>query len=184
MNTKKLAVIFPGMGYHKDKPLLYYSGKLAVSKGYEVIALEYTHFFEGIKFTDEEKEKASAQAYEETEKVLAGVRFAEYDSVVFIGKSLGTIFAARFASEHKISVHHIWYTPIMSTFSFGERSAVAFLGTKDPLSSPDEMGRACKEFGIPFYTYKDGNHSIETGDVIKDTEYIHEIMKVTNECLN
>ena len=27
----------------------------------------------------------------------------------------------------------------MTTFSFGERSAVAFLGTKDPLSNPDEM---------------------------------------------
>ena len=26
---KKLAVIFPGVGYHTDKPLLYYSKKIA-----------------------------------------------------------------------------------------------------------------------------------------------------------
>lgn len=26
---KKIAVLFPGIGYHTDKPLLYYSKKLA-----------------------------------------------------------------------------------------------------------------------------------------------------------
>ena len=29
----KLAVIFPGIGYTKDKPLLYYAGKLAKAAG-------------------------------------------------------------------------------------------------------------------------------------------------------
>ena len=31
----KLAVFFPGIGYHCDKPLLYYSRKLAQECGYE-----------------------------------------------------------------------------------------------------------------------------------------------------
>ncbi len=29
-----LAIIFPGMGYHKEKPLLYYSGKIAKALGF------------------------------------------------------------------------------------------------------------------------------------------------------
>ena len=29
MKNKKIAVVFPGVGYHADKPLLYYSRKLA-----------------------------------------------------------------------------------------------------------------------------------------------------------
>ena len=33
---KKLAIIFPGVGYHKDKPLLYYSSKLVKGLGYDV----------------------------------------------------------------------------------------------------------------------------------------------------
>lgn len=33
---KKIAVLFPGIGYTCDKPLLYYSAKLAAEKGYEV----------------------------------------------------------------------------------------------------------------------------------------------------
>lgn len=43
---KKLAVFFPGIGYHCDKPLLYYSRKMAEQNGYdERITLTYT--FEG-----------------------------------------------------------------------------------------------------------------------------------------
>ena len=41
MKEKKLAVIFPGIGYHKDKPLLYYASKLVSEKGYDVINIEY-----------------------------------------------------------------------------------------------------------------------------------------------
>lgn len=183
MESKKLAVIFPGMGYHKDKPLLYYSGKLAASNGYEVLALEYTHFFEGIKFTDEEKEKASALAYEEAEKVLSDVKFEDYESVVFVGKSLGTIYAARYASEHKLNVRHIWYTPLMYTYTFGEKNAVAFLGTKDPLTKVEDMQKVAEENGIRLFTYEGGNHSIETGDVLKNIEIIDAVMKETEKCI-
>ena len=41
MSDKKLAVFFPGVGYTNDKPLLYYSRKLAEERGYEVICTEY-----------------------------------------------------------------------------------------------------------------------------------------------
>ena len=38
---KKLAVILPGIGYHKDKPLLYYSAKLAQNSGYALRHIAY-----------------------------------------------------------------------------------------------------------------------------------------------
>ena len=41
MGEKKLAVIFPGMGYHNDKPLLYHGKKLAKERGYEVVEVNY-----------------------------------------------------------------------------------------------------------------------------------------------
>lgn len=184
MNTKKLAVIFPGMGYTKDKPLLYYAGKLAASKGYEVLPIEYNRFFEGIKYTDEEKQKASEMSYDMVTETLSKVDFKEYADVVFIGKSLGTIFAARFATEHKLSVHHIWYTPLMYTYTFGEKDAVAFLGTSDPLSKVDEMKKVADENGIPLHTYEGGNHSIETPDVLRNIEILKAVMAKTNECFN
>ena len=41
MFNEKLAVIFPGMGYNGDKPLLYYTKKLAKAAGYDVIDVTY-----------------------------------------------------------------------------------------------------------------------------------------------
>ncbi len=37
MDNKRLAVLFPGIGYHCDKPLLYYSAKLARAAENEVL---------------------------------------------------------------------------------------------------------------------------------------------------
>jgi hypothetical protein len=39
---KKIAVVFPGVGYTKDRPLLYYAGKLAAANGYELIHLDFS----------------------------------------------------------------------------------------------------------------------------------------------
>ena len=41
MSDKKLAVIFPGIGYHTDKPLLYYSKKIARQHGYDIVELSF-----------------------------------------------------------------------------------------------------------------------------------------------
>jgi hypothetical protein len=46
---KKIAVLFPGIGYTCDKPLLYYTGKLAVARGYKLVKVEYGNFPSGIK---------------------------------------------------------------------------------------------------------------------------------------
>ena len=55
---KKTAVIFPGIGYHTDKPLLYYSRKIAASQGYDVIEVPYGKFPKGVKGSKEKMEKS------------------------------------------------------------------------------------------------------------------------------
>ena len=60
----KLAVLFPGIGYTCDKPLLYYAEKLALAYGYEVKRVVYGNFPSGVK-GDREKMKA---AFESAEK--------------------------------------------------------------------------------------------------------------------
>ena len=59
---KKIAVLFPGIGYTCDKPLLYYTGKLAVARGYKLVKVEYGNFPSGIK---ENKEKMEAMGIPE-----------------------------------------------------------------------------------------------------------------------
>lgn len=46
----KLVVCFPGIGYHCDKPLLYYSRKLAACAGYDhPLLLQYTNHKDGLR---------------------------------------------------------------------------------------------------------------------------------------
>ena len=53
----KLAVIFPGIGYHTDKPLLYYGKKAAGALGYEIVEAPYGNFEKNIKGSAEKMEK-------------------------------------------------------------------------------------------------------------------------------
>ena len=45
----KLAVFFPGIGYNVDRPLMYYSRKIASKLGYEIRLLPYGGFPEDAK---------------------------------------------------------------------------------------------------------------------------------------
>ena len=50
MCSEKLVVIFPGMGYNGDKPLLYYTKKLAKAAGYDVIDVTYEVYLRYIPY--------------------------------------------------------------------------------------------------------------------------------------
>jgi phosphoglycolate phosphatase len=181
MKTKRLAIIFPGMGYHKDKPLLYYSSKLAQGKDYEIINIEYHDLPEKVR-GDAEKMKAAADiAYKQAEEQLEGVAFSAYEDILFIGKSIGTVIAAKYAMAHDLKVRQIWYTPVEATFSFGLRNAIAFIGEADPWSDLNNVRKLAAENGIELWTYPECNHSLESADVIRNIEYMTSVMRLTKE---
>ena len=81
---KKLAIFFPGIGYHADKPLLYYSRKLAGEAGYELIALKYDYQAGNIRGNKEKMEAAFHALYAQAEAQLADVDFTAYAEVLFV----------------------------------------------------------------------------------------------------
>ena len=52
---KKLVVMFPGVGYTMDCPLMYYASFLYEAKGYEQIHMKYNHILFEPDLTKEEK---------------------------------------------------------------------------------------------------------------------------------
>lgn len=48
-NAPKLAVVFPGIGYTADKPLLYYTSRLASKHGYKIHTVSYGTLPENVK---------------------------------------------------------------------------------------------------------------------------------------
>ena len=114
----KIAVFFPGIGYHCDKPLLYYARKLVQEYGYEKIVMQ-EYSYNGKKYTSIDKKKmqeAFESLYAQAEKKLEEIAFDEYSEVLFISKSVGTIIASAYAKKYKIKCRQILYTPLEQTF--------------------------------------------------------------------
>lgn len=180
---KRLAVIFPGIGYTADKPLLHYGRRIAQDHGYEIRILDYKGFPSKVKGDRKRMEESFAIALQKAKEMLSGTDFSAYDDILFIGKSIGTIVAAKIASESpkQERIRLILYTPLEDTFSFPFGEAIAFTGTKDPWTGAENspIPRLCKERGIPCFVIPDANHSLESGDVLADVKTLYDIMEET-----
>ena len=99
----KIAIFFPGIGYTADKPLLYYSRRIAAECGYEVRVMNYSGFPSKVKGDRKRMEESFEIALEQSGKMLFGTDFSLYEDVLFVGKSIGTAVAAKIASENALN---------------------------------------------------------------------------------
>ena len=201
--ANKLAVIFPGIGYTADKPLLYFGRRIAVEYGYEVRIMDYKGFPPKVKGDRNRMEESFFIALRQAEEMLAGVDFTEYDDIVFIGKSIGTIVAAKIAADAaagtsseaaagtapespaKARIRQVLYTPLEDTFRFPIGEAIAFTGDDDPWVGKENsrIPALCKERGIPCRLVPHANHSLESKDVFADMKELRKVMKETETFL-
>ena len=186
MDTKKLAVVFPGMGYHSDKPLLYYSKKLAKQMGYEVVEVSYDFEVVSKNIVNDKGAKLDAfkHAVSEAEKILADTDFSRLNNVLFIGKSIGTTVAAYFDKEHHINARHIVFTPVPETFThLRKKCGIVFHGTADPWCETHLAEEKCRELELDLVKVEGTNHSLESGDIITDLGRMPGIMDRVKEVM-
>ena len=176
----KICVLFPGIGYHCEKPLLYYSSRLAKSKGYEVLALKYSGFPEGAKGSAAKMRTAAEHALMQSEEQLADIGLSRYDDVVLIGKSIGTKAALEYREKYGISAKAVLLTPLEMTFEHGTSCCIAFHGTSDQWAVTSDIERLCEEHEVPLFEYRHANHSVETDDVFLNIQYLRDIMEKTD----
>ena len=82
---KKLSVILPGIGYHKDKPLLYYAAKLAQNAGFEILTPDYHDMPQKIRGNADMMQKAASLACQQAAEQLQNADLSAYDTVLLIG---------------------------------------------------------------------------------------------------
>ena len=194
----KIAVIFPGIGYHTDKPLLYYSGKLAAAAGYEIIKISYPKYDVNLKqATKEQLATFVKMCLEATTETLKNAGLGDAEDVLFISKSIGTVVAAAYAKEIGADATHagadatcagtvirqVYFTPLEETFDYVKKGVgIAFNGTKDNWADYKKVQKLAAEYDIPLTTIKDANHSLETGDAVKDIQNLEKvILKLVEE---
>ena len=178
----KIAVFFPGIGYHCDKPLLYYSRKLVQECGYEkIITLSYSYDGGNIRGNEAKMQEAFEVLYAQAEKSLEEIDFNQYSEILFVSKSVGTIIASAYAQKYGIKSRQIMYTPLKQTYGFKHDEAIAFIGTADPWSEVPDVKRLSEIQNVPIHVYEDANHSLETKDTLKNIEILKDVMEKTAE---
>lgn len=185
----KLAVIFPGIGYSCDRSLLYYTAVMMKEHGYKVVPVPYTGFPKNVKGDAKKMRKCYAIAQEQAAEILRDINFDDYDDIVFIGKSIGTVVALAIAKQFDLTARYVLYTPLVETFDLMPlqtpdhtpvntfTQAFAFHGTADPWAKTPEIIDACLPRGIPLHIVENANHSLETGDLDIDLRTLEETME-------
>jgi len=145
--SKKIAVLFPGLGYTCKRPLLYYTGEAAFARGYEVLALSYGDEIHNYKGRDMSKlAPLVPKAVEQTLKRLMDVEWDTYSDILFISKSVGTVIAYKTAETLNLKVRHFFMTPIPPSVPYIPLIDGCFVaGTGDPYISADMIRKAASD---------------------------------------
>lgn len=179
---KKTAVIFPGVGYTKDRPLLYYSGKLALKLGYELKHID----FSGLKWSKDELKdrdfllRTLDICLKKCEESLKDIADPSDGQVVFISKSIGTVVATAYAQKNKIDAVQICYSPLEMIEEYvRDNGALLFYGDADPFADHKAIESIISKKSLDSYRISGGNHSLETGDISTDIDNLQIIMRKT-----
>ncbi len=195
MSDKKIAVIFPGIGYHTDKPLLYYSKKIARQHGYDIVELSFHDIDKdallagGVPETlTQADRKKILEAFQtvtrEAEEQLGGIDFSGYKDVIFISKSIGTVAASVYAAREKVPARQVYFTPLEQTFSLvEERNGLVFFGNEDPFIEVGKIGELSRAKHLSYRIFEGANHSLETGDLQTDLKNMVDIIEETENFL-
>ena len=180
----KIAVLFPGIGYTKNHPLLFYSGKLALEQGYKLKTLEFSGFPHKLKGNREAMMSSFQIAVSQAEEQLKFIDFSAYEDIVFISKSIGTVGAAIYATKHGVCARQLYFTPLEQTFSLVEEgNGLVFHGTDDSWVNTDVVIEAANTKGLTLRTVPNANHSLETKDVFESIAILQSAMKDVDEFL-
>ena len=106
-----LAVLFPGLNYTCDMPLLFYPLKLLLARGAEVLQVRADYTVPAYRSLPPE-ERAAWLAADASAVVQAARLQGEYARLVLVGKSIGTIALASLVSLEPQAIT-IWLTPLL-----------------------------------------------------------------------
>ena len=153
---KKLLIIFPGVGYGLDSPLLYYADFVYETKGFDRIHMNYQNIFSDRDLPLENKlRKVREYIFEQ----VKDINFDLYDEVVFLSKSIGSVEAGILAERLNLEVTQIFITPIEEAIFHCNINSVVVIGTQD--KAYELYKDYCDKNNIKAMYIKDANHSLE-----------------------
>ncbi len=176
-DSRTLAVIFPGQAYYKDSPLMWYSAISAFQAGLDTLSVEYGFHANRIATA----RNMLDTSIDEAASALGNLQKSKnYENVVFIAKSVGTVIAERIAREKIEGVRDfIFLTPLPQTVQFirDAKNMLVVVGTSDPLFSEVDIAGISGMHNVSIVKLDGADHLLEVeGNYEKSLEYLRESM--------
>lgn len=171
MMTKKLVVSFPG-GRGYEIPLLYFGAKHFEDLGYDKIFINHP----------KSADCSFDELFENAERIVKDINFDEFEDVVFIAKSIGTLVACNLKEKYKINnARLILLTPLPDTLKYISNENKVFLvalGTKDKYLDFQVLETLCKKENVSCYIEPNVGHRMEVmSDLSKNLEIVFNVIK-------
>ena len=188
-----LTVLLPGMGYHSDKPLLYYSRMVFLYHGLDVLDLmpgtgseEFQQVAVETRLTWLESDVKAG--------IESGLGQGGYHGIVLAGKSIGTIGVALglpFAAS-RLATAAIWLTPLLRETVLVEaamrcESRQLFLGSQaDQTYRQDRLEQILETCPLAVsWVAPQGNHSLEIeGDERASLHLLSQAVEITGKFID
>jgi hypothetical protein len=179
-----LAVVYPGLNYTCDMPLLYYPANLLLERGADVLQVKAD--YSGAAFQALPGTERFQWAYADAAAALgAGRAQREYAQVVLIGKSIGTLALAQLISTGAAEgAAVIWLTPLLHQPVIVEAAlrhpgpALFAVGTGDRTYDTAALARIREATGAEAVFVEGGNHRLEIeGDLYRSLKAMEEVLR-------
>ncbi len=180
MKSASIAVVFPGRGYTCEMPLLYYASMAALSKGCDVLSLEYGFYKSNKKFAYDDFDKAA----KEIAFIINKCNLDSYTNIYFISKSLGTLFAGEVSAQlSSYTIKNLFLTPIEKTIPYMiRRNCIAVTGSIDkafPASCIDYVRSNSKS---EIVIIDEADHSLEAEfNIHRNMEILQQVIKLCED---
>lgn len=167
--AKKIVISFPG-GRGYEIPLLYFCSKHFEDLGYEKLFISPP---DSGRFMYE-------KLYERAERIIQTIASEEYEDIVFIAKSIGTVVACKIKETYKIPASLILFTPLNDTLPYiNNKNDILLIsaGENDKYLDSAILRDLCEAEGIYYYFEPNVGHRMEVqGDLEKNLEIIFNVI--------
>jgi len=176
--TKNLAVLFPGIRYGTDCPLLYYAALEYRRRGHEIFSVDYGEIKSGASLAEYAEEAAK-----NTAEKLKELSLNDRENIIFISKSVGTAIALKAEDFLRLkNVRHILLTPINDTLPLmnKDRNYKSVISSDaDSYIDAENLKDVCGKAGAPLALFRGLGHRLECGGGAEENvKILEEIVKL------
>ncbi|MDD4872544.1 MAG: hypothetical protein PHR77_18495 [Kiritimatiellae bacterium] len=173
--TEHGVIVFPGLGYTSQMPLLFYSSNLMLSLKADVLTVDYAYNRRQDFKTLNNEERARCFLADVQAAYQALLKQRSYKQITFIGKSLGTKAIGHIVTSETVSatVRAIWLTPLLKDKKWREQikqyggRSLFVSGTADPNYDAEYMKEVQEATKGQVVLIDEADHGLNIKDDVK-----------------